>query len=273
MNKRGNRRVFCLRKRGQTTVFIIIGILIVVGVVLFFILTGDEESDTGYSEISADNPSGFLKTCVKDNVRTTIRELSYQGGYLKNPLNISYQFRGESFHDISYLCYTSGNYKTCNVVQPLLISHLEKEIENKFKERRLIEKCWDSLIDNYEAGGWDVEGEYDGWEANLIEDNLIIKLKEVDLSLERVNESKDIDEVQAEFNTKLYNNAFIASEIADQQSRYGSFDETGYMALYPEADIDRTLAPGKTKIYTIENKQTKEKFRFAVRSLVSPSEI
>jgi len=269
-------------KRGQTTIFIIIGILIVVGVALFFVLSGDEEPEQGYSDISKVSPSTFFKDCLKNNVKTTIRKLNYQGGYLENPLNISFKFPNESSYDVSYLCYTSSTYKTCNVMEPLLINHLQEEIKKEFESHSLVRKCWDSLEENYEAADYDFDGSYEGYEVQLKRDNLIIELKEVDLTASRVNETIDINEIKPEFSTKLYNNARVAIDIISQQAEYGSFNEESYMALYPETDITWDF-PGKesnksyitkdTKIYTIENEQTKEKFRFAVRSLVPPEEI
>lgn len=261
------------RKRGQTTVFIIIGVIIVVGIVLFFILKGDaSEQDEGYSQSSKINPNSYLKTCLNDKIRGDIRELRLKGGYFNNPLGIDFSFEDEPSRKIAYLCYTNEYVKKCVNHQPVLMSHLEEEIKNKIDEGSLVEKCWDSLISDYKAKNYKVNGSYDNWTTYLKRNKFGVKLRGVDLTIKKENETNKIDKIEAiEIPTKIYNLAEVAQEIINKEAEYCHFQPLAYMLINPEYEIDTEKAPDESLIYTITEMETNKKFRFAIRNCVTPS--
>jgi len=261
------------RKRGQTTVFIIIGVVIVVGIVLFFILKGDaSEHDEGYSQSSKINPNSYLKTCLNDKIRGDIRELRLKGGYFSSPLSVDFKFEGEEPNNIAYLCYTNEYIKKCTNQEPLLISHLEEEIKDKIDEGSLVEKCWDSLILDYKAKNYKVNGSYDNWTTYLKRNKFGVKLRGVDLTIKKENETNKIDKIEAiEIPTKIYNLAEVAQEIINKEAEYCDFEYSGYMLRNPEYEISTEKAPDESLIYTVTEMETNKKFRFAIRNCVTPS--
>ena len=62
----------------------------------------------------------------------------------------------------------------------------------------------------------------------------------------------------------------MAHEIVSQESQFCYFEYLGYMLLYPEYKIDKFRTSDETIIYTIDHKDSKEMFRFAVRGCVIP---
>ena len=257
------------KKRGQVTIFIIIGVLIVAMVALFFILKGGMEKK-GPSIPESINPENFLKTCMEDLVKETIETLSYQGGYLEPELKIEFMFmEDQKKYDIAYLCYTRAQLVTCDTIQPMLIKHLEKEIKNKLSKEGEIEYCFkQALADIYGEMGYDVDLDYKDFEADLVDNKLIIRLLDSELNLIKEEETLRKKDLEIDFSTKLYNNALVANDIIIQQAEFCNFDRLGYMSLYPEFKIKQTNAPNESWIYTIENLETNEKFRLAVRSCV-----
>ena len=258
-----------LNKRGQITIFIILAVLIVAGVVLFFIFKGKSNEKPSSSQETI-NPESFLKSCIDDKVRETLKTLSYQGGYIKNPLSIKFKFGSEPFYNISYLCYTSANYLPCAVQQPSLITHIEKEIYNEIKDE--MQSCFDNLVDSYGEKDYSVDEKYNNFAVDLVEDRLKINL-DATLTLTKTGEVLRKKDFKMNFPTELYDVLFVSNEIISQEAKYCSFNYVGYMMVYQDYEIDKQNAPQETRIYSVTHKITNEKFRFATRSCVPSSQI
>ena len=98
MIKEGLKRA----KRAQVTIFVIIGLVLVGGIILFFFFKGGVPIKT--SGTSQDNPEAFLSSCMNDKIKNAINEISIVGGYPNNSLYIPFTFDGEEEKNITYLC-------------------------------------------------------------------------------------------------------------------------------------------------------------------------
>lgn len=248
-------------KRGQVTIFIIIAILVIAIVALFFIFKDKiGEKEPAITEVT--NPNAFLKSCIKDAVEETIEILSFQGGYMENPLSINFKFGNEPFWDISYLCYPDSSDLYCRIQGPLIINRMERELGQELSKENELEFCFKDLKQSYIDKGYLVtSSQYNKFEANLIENKLIIEL-DAKLTMTKAGQTLILKEFKMEFPTKLYNLGKIADKIVEQESEYGSFDTTEYAE---NINYKVSYEPSDTKIYTIENRKTKEKFRFAIK--------
>ena len=139
MKRRGTRiptsvinKNFSLKsKRSQITIFVIIAIVIIAGVILFFALT-----DTGRNLLR--NITGQeidfnsqVRNCIENNpeIKSEINLIMSQGGSL-NPGNY-FLYNDTKF---SYLCYTNQYYKGCVMQNPNLLFNTENEIENSIRK-------------------------------------------------------------------------------------------------------------------------------------------
>ena len=114
------KRGWINNKRGQVTIFIIIGILIVAGVVLFFVLRPEIDIT---KEKAIKKPQTYIHSCIKPELEKVVNKISLQGGSLEpSPSTV---YRGEK---IAYLCYVDVPYYECIVQQPFLKTHIKKEI-------------------------------------------------------------------------------------------------------------------------------------------------
>ncbi len=247
-------------KRGQVTIFIIIAILVVAMVVLFFMFRGKVgERAPAVPEVV--NPNSFLKSCVSGVVEETLRVLPMQGGYMKNPLSIKFKFGTEPYWDISYLCYTSTN-DLCVVQQPSIVNHMEQELKDELS-KDLEDYCFKDLADSYREKGYTVDEKYNDFEVDLVEDKLMIKL-DAELTLMKDGDTSREKDFEIEFPTKLYNLGKVAQTIIESETKVGTFDEIAYVLNSPEYKITYYTS-GLTKIYTVEFREFREKFRFAVK--------
>lgn len=71
-------------KRGQLTIFIIVGIMIVLGIVLYFYLGGDLLGEARY-DTKVETLRENVLDCFKETYSSSLIFTSYQGGYLNVP--------------------------------------------------------------------------------------------------------------------------------------------------------------------------------------------
>jgi len=256
-----------MKKRGQVTIFIITGILIITAVALFFLFR--QGMIPGIGEKPEENPRGFLEVCIEDKLIEGVELISLQGGYLENPLNKTFMFVEEGvFRDISYLCYTQNNYVPCVNQEPMLIQHLKQEIKDYISDD--VETCWDNLVlsleDKYDVVN--VE-EYGDFEIRLAPKKIIIDIDRK-IILTKSGETTEQENLEMIIPSRFYDLAIVAQKIFSKEAVSCDFDNLRFMIFYPEFKIHRFLITSdSTKIYTIEHRNSKEKFRFAVRGCVT----
>jgi hypothetical protein len=160
--------------RGQVTIFIIIGIIIVAAVVGFFLLRGT----LGIVKIPA-SIEPFYNTflsCLEDKTTVGISILESQGGYIElpdfepgnryMPFSSQLNFFG---NPIPYWYYVSGN--NIQKEQVPTESEMEKELANFIDER--IRQC---NYDNYYNEGFEIYQEEPKSTVDIKNDNVNVKL-------------------------------------------------------------------------------------------------
>jgi hypothetical protein len=255
-------------KRGQAGIFVIIAILIVAVIALSIFIWGKigvGSTAKGFEE----NPQGFLSSCIGAKVKNTAEKIAIQGGYLNPELYRNFKFESEKdYVNISYLCYNQNYYLPCINQHPMLIQNINKEIKKGINEE--VEKCFNELKDNYKNKGYGIRtSDSFQFDVEIGEDKILVNIKET-LYVEKEGESKEYAGFKLVFPNKLYNLAVVAQEITSQEARFCNFEQLGYMLIYREFDIDKFRTGDSDTIYTITDKDSKEKFRFAVRSCVIP---
>lgn len=255
-----------INNKSQTTIFIIIGIILVSILGLFFLLGGKGVIDI--AKAKEINPNIFLQSCIEDKVHEGIDLISRQGGYIKNPLNKTFRFTGETdYTDISYLCYTVNYYLSCVNQEPMLITHLKDEVEKYISDE--VDNCFNDLVYSLEKENYIVDADYNGFEVGLEPGRVVVEI-DAGLDLTKSDESLSIDDFKLIIPSKFYDLAIVVQEIISQEARFCHFEHLGFMALYHDYDIDRFRTSDLITIYTLKHRQSEEMFRFAVRACVIP---
>ena len=257
-NKRGKYKI--KMKRGQVTMFIIAGLLIIAIIALFFFLRKDILPYT--PKKVATDPESFLDLCLEENLTETLRIISSQGGYVENKLNIIYD--GEK---VSYLCYNQNSYVRCISQEPLLIQHLKEEIHKSLESD--VERCFDELKKSLEKQNFEVSMESPEFEAELVSERVLLKIKN-NIELKKAGETSNLKEFQVIKKSKFFDLALIVQEILSQESWYCNFEQNGFMLLYPQYDIEKFRTGDSSIVYTVTDKKTEEFFRFAIRGCAIP---
>ncbi len=105
-------------KKAQVTLFIILGIILVVGVITFFVIRGGVfSSNSQFPEVSS-----AMEKCIQDSTLEAVYYNSFQGGYSETP---EPNFKLESFSVPIYLNKAQKN------VPPIAL--IETELEDSIK--------------------------------------------------------------------------------------------------------------------------------------------
>ena len=136
-------------KRGQITIFIILGLLIVATFVIFLVLKEDavtEEikvSEESFTELKGENIKSYVDSCLEKVTEDGLMLIGRQGGYYQSPLDYSILF----FDDKLPYYY----YEDETII--LGIEDAEKELERYIKDNMPV--CVDNFK-TFEKSGYDV---------------------------------------------------------------------------------------------------------------------
>ncbi len=247
-----------MSKRGQTTIFVIVAIAIVVGIVLIYLF---------YPRLEAiffdiEDPSDFLRSCVEEDVLKSIAILSEQGGYAQPEGFI--EFEGSR---VKYLCYNAQYYLPCIVQQPLIKTRFEQELASMIEDKA--DSCIRELKASYERRGYRVsEGATSAVEVHIVPRQIIVDFMRSFQITKGTTEKFDGFEVA--LSSELYSLLMVGTSILDYESTYGDSETTLYMRYYPNLRVEKLKLGDGSKIYTITDVTTQERFRFATRSLAWP---
>jgi len=240
-----------MKKQGQVTIFIIIGLVIVSAILIFFLWIKP-------TYISNDGTSLGFESCVSDAVEQAVENLGPNGGFI-DP-EFTYLYMGE---EIAYLCYTSEYYKTCTIQVPFLKQNFESQAKEAIKNQ--VETCYSNSLDELKSQNYDVtEGEVI-YEV-LAEPGVI----RVEIKVPTTVDTKSFSKFNVRTNSPIYEEMMIATSMLQQETGYGDTDIDKFRIYYPDYLFEKMRRSDGTTIYSIESKDYETKFRFASRSLAWP---
>ncbi len=248
-----------MSNRGQISLFVIIGILIVAAVVAFFVLSGNE-IETGFGEEF--DPNSFMTKCMRDSARDKIEIMIPQGGFI-NPVDF------KTYNDVNavYICKNINFYEPCVMQYPRYITSVTEELEKEMNEE--IGGCFLTLEDELEKRKYDVQG--GDFEIEVILKPEVVEIVVWrDMQLDKNGIVEDINSFSTAIKNPLYDLAWVANEITRQEAKYCYFEYVGFMLLYNDFDIKKYAMSDSTKIYTIIHKDSGETMNIAIRGCAIP---
>jgi hypothetical protein len=254
-----------MEKKGQVTIFIIVGILIVGLILLFFLFKDSINLPTIGGEEK--NPSSYLESCLEENVKEGINLLLLQGGKISPNSYKSFKFEGEEPKNISYLCYNSQDYLPCVNQEPMLIKTLENEMYNYIETD--VEECFDSLTSNLKKQRYNVDATYRKFEINLDEEGIKINI-DAKITLTKSDETSTQENFEIIIPSEMREIAIVAGEIINKEASTCDFNHYD-MPKYKQVEITPYKTSDSSEIYKIKHKESEEEFRFAIKGCIIPS--
>lgn len=249
-------------KKGQITIFVIIAIVIVGAVIFLFLFRKQAVLDVPVEE----NPQLFLQKCIREETLNAVNIMLPQGGFIEPKNYKTYQN-----NKIEYLCYNEGYYNPCVNQHPMYINELRAEIANYLKPK--VDDCFSSLRSELQKRSIGVSLDSKNEVAVELMEGKIEIIANKKISITTGNHANNFEKFETVVVSDLYGLANTAIETANMEGKYCNFEYLGYVLLRPELDIDKFTMSDGTKIYSIENKKTREKLNIAIRGCVAPAGI
>jgi hypothetical protein len=240
-------------KKGQVTIFVIVGVVIVVGIIGIVILMGGFDVDSPVDL----GPKAFIGKCVRDVVEESVGKVLIGGGEVVPSQSLMYQ--GSEWN---YLCYQADYYLTCYNLHPMLEISIEEEIRLDTLDD--VQNCFDRMAIDFEDAGFDVSGGAADYSIDLLPGNVDINLRK-GIEIVKGESVQSFEDFGSSIISPIYDLVRVAREIVNSEAQYCHFEYNGYMLLYPEYSIRRIDYDG-SKIYRVIDRRSGAEFRFAVRS-------
>jgi len=255
MYKRGNRR-------GQVTLFIIIGIVIV-AVVLLAIFLVPKISKPKTPQSSPLNPEAYLSSCISDGIKPALDKITPQGGYLDpNPF---YTFHGNK---VQFLCYSENETETCVNQKPLLKEDIELQLLNNLSS--IARSCVNAFKLQTENKGNIVTT------CGTLLSNVSLESKRIVINVNcpikivtKEDENFNFNEVNVLINSNLYEQVMLAKNVVNEEILGNGIN---FAVEYARTHHDMILMSNTPimgiRVYNITfvNDQDNKEFLFAIKN-------
>jgi hypothetical protein len=251
------------KKRGQVTLFVILGIVIVAIIVLVLSFKSDIIVSGGSKEDLGGVMKGIsdqIDKCLKKQADGPIKKIALQGGYL-SPSAGTYRLWNDT--TISYLCYNMQNSPTC-INRLLTVEGMEKQLAKQIEEG--LKTCVDiqpkGLIPTYDI--------FTPQDYNV---TVRILLDAVNINLDypitlKSKKNKDVVVTKKEFKTQvavpLGDLVNVVYSIINAETSVGFFDQLTYMLTSKSKYTIYVHKPYPDKIYRLKLREDDFTFQFAV---------
>lgn len=244
-------------KRGQVSVFAIVGIVLVILVALFFFLRneyGAFVAPTVFLNEKAKPIEDNLKGCILSVSQQSLNTFGKQGGDF-NPSNYLL-YKGMN---VKYFCTNIIGKEECLNVMPTLREMEEKlsfEIQNGVNSCVNKDLAKSGLGYDIKAGKLDTKVEFAG-------ENVLVKA-DYDVEITKGDIKTTINPVALSFDAPVEELYSVAVDAVNAEARVGFFEQLLYMVSKKGKYIINLDKPYPDKIYKINKKDSEFEFWFAV---------
>lgn len=244
-------------KKSQVSIFIIIAVLLLIIILIVFIRRADI-----FNFFGKGSPKNQIENCIQEPIKEGMEILRFQGGVIEPENYYLYQD-----NKVEYLCYTDEYYKNCVMQKPFVKEEIEKQLK-KYSEQR-INDCIGSVKASLENQGYEISYKKPEISIELAPETIITEVA-IDMNV-RKEQVESYKTIKINTDSKLYEFAMLSSVILNWEAQYGDFDTLTYMINYPKTKIEKKIQDDGTRIYTLSDRESGEKFMFASRSMAFPA--
>lgn len=247
-----------MEKKGQITVFVIIGIVIVALIVLLYAFRS--QISLPFVQVNLQDEmqkvTSEIQDCLKNSASGPVELIGLQGGYLSTPPG-SYRLFNDT--PISYLCYNQAEKPTCTN-RMLTIENMQDQLSNAIDQSLL--ECLDVSV----SSGVELQT------PNTYKVNTFIQPSKVLIELDypiTLTDKKTNDELSetkftATVNAPLGDLYNVAMDIVDSEATGGRFDVLSYVLSKMSKYTIYPHKPYPDKIYQIKLREGSYLFQMAI---------
>ncbi len=242
------------RKKGQVTLFIILGIIIFSSILAFIVWVRPTMDSSKGASLN-------FETCVKKIVSEGVSDLAITGGFKYPTFGVLYKDQ-----QIPYFVYTS-QYDEAGTAQVLFPAQkFEEELTSYVEEG--INACYKTSVKKLQNMGYNVTS----GDVKIV---LTIFPETIDVLVQAPTtiESQQFEEINVKVPSDIYGilemaHTIMSKELERSLENSWSVDTTELMRLYQNYVITSIYRSDSTRIYTIKDMNYNIEYKFAIRSQV-----
>lgn len=239
-------------KRGQVTLFIILGVVIFASIFAFVFWIKPTMSSSKTTNLNFDS-------CVENVINEAIVNLAVTSGFTNPGVSVLYKNQ-----EIPYLIYTEGNAEVGITQVPFPKQQFEDELNTYTFDS--IQTCYKNSVKRLQESGYDIK-------SGDIESNVLILPEFVQVMIDAPTtiENQQFEQIIINVDSDIYGILEMAYKIMDESlddSDYNPVDISYLMRLYPDYKISSVYNADSTQIYTIKDSTSTINYKFAIRSKV-----
>ena len=249
-----------MKKRAQVTLFIILGIVLLVAAV-FFIFVRTKIITPSIPKIIMPRVEEYVDNCIKESGQQGLNLVGKQGGDI-NP-GFYTMYKGDK---VTYLCYVE-NYTACVNRRPGLKFHIERELSSFVKSQ--LTSCMNNAP--FERQGYSVTQGAIEVETTIGNYNTMVDV-DFPITIQKGDFVFKKDKFSAVFDVPLGQLVYIANKLVDDEitSPLGMvFWDLYIVQSRGRVQIERDTIE-KSEIYMLRGRDNPYAFKFAVQGWVRP---
>jgi hypothetical protein len=247
-------------KRGQLAIFVIFGVLIVVGIIaLFMALPPPNILD----DSSPKDPMQEIKPCIANSLEEVLPNY-LETGFYANPL----QYVHYETKNIAYHCFTLAKRQICSRNDAQSKLRIETELKNNISGK--VESCFDKF--KIANPALDIKIGPTELAIEILPGKINIRTKK-NLAISKNEElPREYDRFDVSINSPLWDFIILSNEIINQEvscdcpKESCTADLVEMMRNNRDYKITVFIGSRDEKVYTIENFLTGEKLNFGVKN-------
>ena len=249
-----------MKKRGQITTFMIVGLVILIIFVLLFSIrrSGFGMKSQDYLESSAEDIKSKINDCVEKDTKEILNLLGKQGGYL-NPLS----YRMYNGYRVAYLCNNIPGTDQCANAM-VNTADIEKQLADYLKANLPscvnINSLGKSLLSTYDISSSTLDVT-----TSIQEESIIFEI-DPKITLKKADATLTIPAYKKAVSLPLGLLLDTTYDIVNEEARVGVFFEVPYMlANRGKVEVFKDQ-PYPDKIYVLNARDSDYIFQFAIES-------
>jgi hypothetical protein len=249
-----------INKDGQLALFVIFGLLIVVGIIASFLLLPSPEI---FNKSSSKNPMQYIQPCISKSLENVIPEYLNKGFYFNPDKTLNYS--GEI---VAYHCYTDDKNKLCLRNDAQNKARIERELKDKILPE--VEKCF--LNFQKDNKGHLIEMQETILFLDILPGKININTKKnIEIS-KPGEESYSYSNFNTYINSPIFDLIRISNEILNEELYCDCLKDscTANTARFMKNNLGYTVSVyiggSYDKVYTISNYYKDFQFNFAIKN-------
>jgi hypothetical protein len=262
-----------MHKRGQITVFVILGILIAIVIAALFFIYGEQlkfrtAEETKFDASNIEAVKNFVEDCISKNGLEAINKIGKQGGEINPGFYQNWNcVRANECEHVSYACFTT-EYSPCYNKKPFFNNLVENELTTYLNNK--VKTCVDHGLEEIrESSGLKIETGKFKLNVSIGDYSTIVNL-DYPLSIAKGETVLKQDKFSKSFDVPLGRLIKVAEDVVKMEinSPQGvAFYENYVLAQNGEIYLERQTYHD-TEIYITKFRNNPYKFQFAIQNYV-----